>query len=434
MSTLETMPSTETDDGPTPSRDIVRMLGLAVALALTACLALLAVVVPGQNSMPREVPIGLAGPEETVSQLANLLSTAQPDAYDVRIFDDAEAMRDATEQREIYGGFVMDESSPGVIIATGASPALASFLTSFGGQLGLTNVSDVAQTTAADPTATGILVAVVLTSILSLLGAFGLARLEPGRPRAQVVGAVVLAVVTGLAVAGSLQLLGSVEGVFWTVAGAVALAVLGGTLAALGLIALLGLVGAVAYLVIVVLPGIGLAGMTSAPEMLPAGWGTLGQYLPPGASGSLLQSVAYFGGGGALRPVLVLLGWAVLGLVLVALGTLRRRRADARAAALEAALAAEAEADAEEAAESRRQHDDSLAAGPAGAAEPASVAESARTSGPAVRPEPAEVSEPAEVPETSKEPVRSETPGTSADGPADTDDRGPAEPDRPWRQ
>ena len=81
------------------------------------------------------------------------------------------------------------------------------------------------------------------------------------------------------------------------------------------------------------LPGIGLGAavmmllgnpLSGAPEMLPAGWGALGQLLPPGAAGSLLRSTAFFDGAGAWGPVLVLGTWLVFG---VALALVPRREA-----------------------------------------------------------------------------------------------------------
>jgi hypothetical protein len=68
-----------------------------------------------------------------------------------------------------------------------------------------------------------------------------------------------------------------------------------------------------------------LSGLTSAPEMLPSGWGALGQLLPPGAAGTALRSVAFFDGAGAGRPLLVLSCWFVGGLLLCGLGALRGR-------------------------------------------------------------------------------------------------------------
>ena len=66
--------------------------------------------------------------------------------------------------------------------------------------------------------------------------------------------------------------------------------------------------------------------MTSAPEMLPTGWATLGQLLPPGATGTLLRSVAFFDGAGGTRALWILVGWVVLGLALAVLGSRRAGR------------------------------------------------------------------------------------------------------------
>jgi hypothetical protein len=62
------------------------------------------------------------------------------------------------------------------------------------------------------------------------------------------------------------------------------------------------------------------SGVTSAPELLPAPVGTIGQWLPPGAGASLLRSTAYFGGHGAAGHLTVLLVWIVLGLAAITAG------------------------------------------------------------------------------------------------------------------
>jgi hypothetical protein len=92
-----------------------------------------------------------------------------------------------------------------------------------------------------------------------------------------------------------------------------------------GLGTLLGRPGIGLGALLMVLLGNPFSGVTSAPEMLPEPVGTLGQWLPPGAGGSLLRSVAFFDGHDVGRMVLVLTGWAVLGLALVIIGTLRER-------------------------------------------------------------------------------------------------------------
>ena len=60
------------------------------------------------------------------------------------------------------------------------------------------------------------------------------------------------------------------------------------------------------------------------PEFLLAPWGAVGQWFPPGAAATLLRDLSYFPAVDATFPWLVLGAWAVGGLVLTALGSLRR--------------------------------------------------------------------------------------------------------------
>jgi hypothetical protein len=62
------------------------------------------------------------------------------------------------------------------------------------------------------------------------------------------------------------------------------------------------------------------SGVTSAPQLLPAPVGTIGQWLPPGAGASLLRSTAYFNGHGASGHLVVLIIWIVLGVAAIAVG------------------------------------------------------------------------------------------------------------------
>lgn len=84
-----------------------------------------------------------------------------------------------------------------------------------------------------------------------------------------------------------------------------------------------------------VLVGNPFSGVTSAPELLPRPVGLIGQWLPPGAGGSLLRSVAFFGGRAAGGAALTLSLWAALGLAAVIIGGRHRsRKPDAPEAAL----------------------------------------------------------------------------------------------------
>ena len=60
--------------------------------------------------------------------------------------------------------------------------------------------------------------------------------------------------------------------------------------------------------------------------MLPSGWGALGQWLPQGATATLLRSTAFFAGEGAITAIAVLACWAVAGTALIVIAAVRQGR------------------------------------------------------------------------------------------------------------
>ena len=329
------------EEAPAERAGVGRLVAIALATTIAAAFVLVALVAPYLGTGPRNVPVGVAGEKSSTAQIEQLLTTLQPGAFHVTTYPDADALRAATLHREVYGGFAVEGNSPTAVVATGASPIIGQFLSNIGNSLGAT-VDNVAPGSSRDSSGYGLHVGATVAALAAVAGAVLIARTAGRRLSAQVAGALALAVVLGVGVAAALQALGSVEGVFLQVAAVTAVAVLAVEAVVLGLVRLGGLVAAGLFTLLIIVPGISLSGLTSAPEMLPSPFGAIGQLLPEGAYGRLVQSVAYFGGGGALRPILVLLGWLVLGALLVWLGharegaAARRRATDAQIAALEA--------------------------------------------------------------------------------------------------
>ncbi|MHC5908512.1 ABC transporter permease, partial [Streptomyces sp. S6] len=135
--------------------------------------------------------------------------------------------------------------------------------------------------------------------------------------------ALVGAVATGIADGW----LGVLTGDRWAEAGVLALATLAISAAVAGLSALLGRAGVPLAAATFMLIGNPFSGASSAPQMLPAPAGTIGQWLPPGAGATLLRSVSFFDGAAALTPALTLTWWAVIGLGAVLLGSALKGRA-----------------------------------------------------------------------------------------------------------
>lgn len=307
----------------TPTR---RMIGVMLLIPVIAALALAAFAWPAARVAPHDLPVGVTGPASATAPLQQGFER-QPDAFEVRRYADEAAARAAIEDRDIYGAVVVTPEGPHLLTASAASPAVAQMLreavTTQAPAGTEVRVTDVVPTPPGDPRGSALgasmlplaLAGVATGALVSLLALRGI------RAVGALFGAAALAGLTATALAHSwLEVL---AGNWWAEAGVFGLAVLAAGATVAGLSALLGRAGIGLGALLMVLIGNPLSGVSSAPELLPESVGSLGQWLPPGASGSLLRSVAYFDGNAALTPALTLAAWAVLGLAAVAVGARR---------------------------------------------------------------------------------------------------------------
>jgi hypothetical protein len=306
-------------------------VGAVVAL-LTAVLTVLLIAFawPAARSEPRDLPVGVAGPAAVTSQVTAALDQNAPGAFEVHDYADRAAAVAAIEDREVYGAIVPGPNGVEVLTASAGSPAVAQILTQLAGRLGqqtgaAPTVTDVVPLPQDDPRGAGLAAGALPLVLGGIIAAVLLTRLVPSGSR-RIAGALAFAVTGGLALTAVLQYwLGALEGSYWANSGVVALSIAATSVAILGLEWLLGPAGLGLGAVIMMLLGNPLSGLTSAPEMLPTGWGALGQLLPPGAAGSMLRSVSFFDGAAIGKPVIVLTSWLVAGLLLSALGAARAR-------------------------------------------------------------------------------------------------------------
>ncbi|WP_448628040.1 hypothetical protein [Geodermatophilus sp. URMC 64] len=316
---------------PAPRHDAARLVPLVVLVSVVLTVVLTAFAWPAVRSAPHDLPIAVAGPAAATAQVSAALGEAEPGAFDVRSLPDEPAARAAIEDREIYGAVVVDAGGPRLLVASAASPLVAQSLRQVAAGLGAASgtavpVEDVVPTPESDPRGAGLAAAALPLALGGIVTAALVARLMR-RTGLRVVAALAMAVAGGMVTATVLGTwLGSLESGWWTTTGVVALGMAATALALLGLESLAGAPGLGLGAAAVVLLGNPLSGLTSAPELLPSGWGTLGQLLPPGATGTLLRSVSWFDGAGAGAPLLVLVTWCAGGLVLIGAGALAARR------------------------------------------------------------------------------------------------------------
>jgi hypothetical protein len=309
-----------------------KTLAVLVLIPVVAALALWAFAWPAARIAPRDLPIGVAGPATATAALEQRL-TERDGAFEVHRYDSEAAARAAIGDRTVYGAVIVTPRGPELLTASAASPLVAGLLreaVSAQAPVGTPmKVTDVVPAPAGDPRGSAfgaslfplILAGAAAGAVVTLLG------LRRTRATLALTGAAALAGIVGAALGHSW--LGALTGDWWTEAGVLALTVLAIGASLAGLAALLGRAGLGLGALLMILLGNPFSGVASAPELLPAPAGVLGQWLPPGAGGSALRSVAFFDGGGAASPLLVLGVWAVAGLAALLLGGRRDRTAAA---------------------------------------------------------------------------------------------------------
>ncbi len=312
------------------------VLGPILGLAALITVLVTAFAWPTTQLAPRHLPVGLTGPAPVVEQIRGGLNTLGPDALDATIYPDRTAAVAAIENRDIYGAIVVSATGPEVLTASAASPAVAQALgeaanraaaqpshpaanTAPPQQLSPASqpvTTDIVATPPADPHGAVFGLTLVPMVIGGLLTGAALSMLPVGRA-SRIGTALGVAVVAGLSVTAILHTwLDVLTGNYLADAAVISLGIAATASAILGLRAALGIAGIGVGAITFVALGIPLSGAMSAPELLPAGWGTLGTLLPPGAAATALRSTAYFDGAGSAAALAILGCWVLGGLIL----------------------------------------------------------------------------------------------------------------------
>ncbi|MGC5566414.1 ABC transporter permease [Streptomyces sp. FR-108] len=316
---------------PSHRRNIAAVVLLVPVLA---ALALWAFAWPAARTAPHDLPLGVAGPATATTQVQKQLE-AHEGAFEIHRYADEAAAREAIEDRTVYGAVLVTERGPKLLTASAASPLVAQTLQQAVARRAdgaAMETVDVVPAAADDPRGS-VLTSSVLPMTLAGIAAGAvvtLLGLRGWHAVAALVGAASVVGTVAALVAGSW--LGALTGSWWPEAGALALSTLAVGAAVAGLAALLGTPGIGLGAFVVMMLGNPFSGASSAPEMLPAPVGVIGQWLPPGAGASLLRSVAFFDGAAASGAVLTLAWWVVVGVGAVVLGDALKRRGAAAGA------------------------------------------------------------------------------------------------------
>jgi hypothetical protein len=290
---------------------------LVIAILLQATFVFF-FVFPAHDPEPNGLPVGVVGAPDTAQAFATRLE-AQSEGFDVTRYASEGEARQAIEDRDSYGAFVVGPRGPAQLLtAPAASFTVSTLLEEIGRGVGVRRVVEVVPLDGDDPrgaTLNAFVLPLVITSILAGLIASQLVPdLRLPLRLATLLGAGVVAGVIDMLMVGTA--IGALPGAVPPQAGLIALAFIGLALTTAGFITLVGPLGTFAGFALFLMLGNPAAGLGTAPELLPSPWQEIGPLLPPGALGSALRNVAYFDGVELLGPLLVLSAWCAVGIVL----------------------------------------------------------------------------------------------------------------------
>lgn len=356
----------------------IKVISTSVLASLLVALVVLAFTWPTKTMEAKNLPVSIAGPEVTVSQFEQSLKDQGIETFELKQATSREDAEQQIKQRETYGAIIFTEgAAPEVLTAPAANAAATQMLNGVatqlnaqiqqkalaaktealtqavqaGGEQGAQAAAQLEQmkvqseqasamavkTTAvvplseSDSSGTGLTIAAFPLVIGGILGGVLSLNLIKGTWR-RFATATLYAVIAGALTALILSTwFGFIPGDFATLWAAFAATYLATASFMIGMGALLvPAAGLGLGVVVTMFIGNPISGASMPSAFLPGAWGQIGQMMVPGASSTLLRSIAYFPEVATSGQWLVLGSWIAFGLLAGVIGWAIKERRTAK--------------------------------------------------------------------------------------------------------
>jgi len=309
------------------SRPAIESLMAPIVGGLLVMLLLLGLIGTAiRDPRPHDIPVGVVGPAPAVQQITGAFGAKAPGTFAFMTYDSEDSARAALDARDVDGVLVLGAGAPRLLVAGAAGDGIsAAIMGAFSAVFAAQGVQLTVAVT--HPFASGdahglILFFLVLATLISTLVATILLFVR-GRALGVAAWVGVLAgwsIVSGVAGVGAAAWI--VGGYDLTAAvammGLIALASFAVGAFIAGCARLLGPPGFGLAALIVVLLDLVSSGGPVGSSFLPDFYRWLAPWMPAGELFGALRGVLYFDGAGVTAPIVVMAGWAVVGLVLLA--------------------------------------------------------------------------------------------------------------------
>jgi hypothetical protein len=356
------MNSRTADRLPRTKWEVAALFGLVGAVVVS--IVVMAFIWPAATSEVHDLPVGIAGPDEQVTLVEDALAAQDPAPFALQGVATRDEAVELIQTRKIYGAILLGEE-PEVLIATAASPVSANALRGVATQLQskidtgvndaltaqltaimealqagqlpqlppgsgdsvpevpIVTVTDLVPLADGDATGAGLAASVFPLVLGGMIGGILLSLIVQGVVR-RLIGLVVFGAAAGALIVLVMQTwFGILQGDWLLNATVVGVGVMATAAFIIGMAALVGPPGVAIGAIVTMLIANPIAGAAAPPQFLPEPWGEVGQYFVPGASATLLRSVAYFPEAATLMQWLVLGAWLVGGILLAVIGHFR---------------------------------------------------------------------------------------------------------------
>lgn len=323
----------------TPHTRWQRVIVLAVAAAAVVGILLLAFTWPGMNSSPQNIPVAVSGPDAQVRQVTHALGQEADGVFEITTVDSRADAVDLVKNREAFGAVILG-SHPEVLDGGANGTAVTQLMKGLGQQLQgqlakaagangreapQVTFTDVVPLLSADSNGSGLALASFPLTLGGMLGGILVSLLITGNRR-RLTALVVYALLGGAIITVFMQgMYGVLQGNALLNLVAAGLALLGTSSLIVGLNSLLGTLGITVGAVLTMLVANPISGATAPSQFLPEPFGAIGQWFVPGSSTTLLKDLSYFPAVNTSFEWLVLVGWALLGLVFTLAGHYRNQ-------------------------------------------------------------------------------------------------------------
>lgn len=283
-----------------------------------------------KNPQPHDIPVGLVGPAPAVQQLESSLAAAGPGAFDLTTYTSEQDARAALDARTVDGILVLSQGNPHLVIAGAAGDGATGVITgvftnAFKAQGTALTVETVHPFPSGDAHGLILFFVVVATLISTLASqALQLARQTTKEMRLGLRFAfiAVYGLLVGLTTMGMADwIAGGYGDGFWAAAGLVALTSMAVGAVVAGFIRLLGAPG-IGLAVLAMLLSLVSSGGPVGSQLLPDFYRTLAPWMTAGQLYTALRGALFFDGAALATPIEVMVGWLVVGLLLIGVGEL----------------------------------------------------------------------------------------------------------------